>query len=94
MPMKCPRKGKMNTAMTLKRKIVEMEKTMSLSFAPMTGATAAMAEPPQIAVPAPMSVRASPSTPKSLPAPQATRNAVASVDAMTASDCEPTDRTW
>jgi hypothetical protein len=40
----------------LKRKIVDMAKATSLSSASMTGAVAAIAEPPHIEVPTPMSI--------------------------------------
>ena len=48
---KCPNIGKIYKAMALSRKIVPMAIEISCSAAPMTEATAAIAEPPQIAVP-------------------------------------------
>ena len=80
--------------MTLKRKIVEMEKIISLSFALMTGATAAIAEPPQMAVPAPIRVVVSRSSPKRRPTPQATKKDVSRVKIMTEKDWEPISSTW
>jgi hypothetical protein len=52
--MRCPRAGNRNTAMILKRKIVEMANVTSSSFASITGAVAAFAEPPQMEVPTQM----------------------------------------
>ena len=48
--------GKMNTAIKLNRNTVEIENATSLSLARMTGLVAAIAEPPQIDVPTPMSI--------------------------------------
>ena len=54
MPSAMPAAGKRNAANTLKRKIVEMDFATSSSSASMTGAVAAMAEPPQIDEPTPI----------------------------------------
>ena len=51
-----PRDGKIRAARMLKRKITEIACATSSSSAPMTGAVAAIAEPPQIDDPTPMSV--------------------------------------
>ena len=51
----------------------------ALSLAPITGATAAMAEPPQIAVPAPMRVVVLRSSFSSFPAERATAKAVSRI---------------
>ena len=83
MPQLCPMAGKIKTASTLKRKIVAIEITTSLSFAPMTGATAAIAEPPQMAVPAPTSDVISRSSPSAFPMRNAAPNAAISVNIMT-----------
>ena len=48
--------GKSRAASTLKRKITEMAWAISSSSAPMTGAVAAMAEPPQMEEPTPTRV--------------------------------------
>ena len=76
----------MNTASTLNRKMVEIEKTISLSLAPITGATAAIAEPPQIAVPAPIKVVVSSGSFSNLPTPQAIPKAASSVNIITYRD--------
>ena len=51
-----PRVGKIRAAKTLKKKITEMAWATSFSLAWMTGAVAAMAEPPQIEEPTPTRV--------------------------------------
>ena len=55
-PSTPPRVGKIRAAMTLNRKITEMAWAISSSSAPMTGAVAAMALPPQMEEPTPMRV--------------------------------------
>jgi hypothetical protein len=55
-----------------------------------TGETAAMADPPQIPVPAPISVRRSLGTPSSRPYSQAAARQMASVPSMTGSEDTPT----
>ena len=62
-----PRAGKMNTAIILKRNIVEIAWATSSSLALITGAVAAMAEPPHMEVPTPIKVVISPSVLRSLP---------------------------
>ena len=57
-----PRVGKTSAAITLKRKITEMAWATSSSSARITGAVAAMAEPPQMEEPTPMSVAIFPGT--------------------------------
>ena len=54
--IRCPKNGKIKTAKMLKKKIVEIDKAISSSFASKIGEAAAMAEPPQIAVPNPIKV--------------------------------------
>ena len=51
-----PKVGKISAAITLNRKITEIDWAISSSLAPITGAVAAIAEPPQIEEPTPMSV--------------------------------------
>ena len=51
-----PRVGKISAAKTLKKKITDMACATSFSLAWMTGAVAAMAEPPQIEEPTPIKV--------------------------------------
>lgn len=55
-PRKYPKEGKINAAITLKRKITEIEVAMSSLLASIMGAVAAIAEPPQIEEPTPMSI--------------------------------------
>ena len=50
-PSQCPKTGKINKAIAFNTKIVANATDISLSFAFRTGPTAAMALPPQIAVP-------------------------------------------
>ncbi len=52
-PMALPREGKTSAARILNKKITEMAWAISSSSAPMTGAVAAMAEPPQMDDPTP-----------------------------------------
>ena len=54
-PSTPPRVGKIRAAMTLNRKMTEMAWAISSSSAPITGAVAAMAEPPQMEDPTPTS---------------------------------------
>ena len=56
MPIASPSVGKMSAAKTLNRKKTEMAWATSWSLALMTGAVAAIAEPPQMDDPTPMSV--------------------------------------
>lgn len=56
MPSMEPRVGKVRAARTLKRKITEIDWAISSSFASITGAVAAIAEPPQIEEPTPIRV--------------------------------------
>ena len=55
-PRKLPKIGKIIAARTLKKKITEMDWATSSSSALITGAVAAMAEPPQMEEPTPMRV--------------------------------------
>ncbi|MPM77040.1 hypothetical protein SDC9_124039 [bioreactor metagenome] len=55
-PIILPRAGKIKTAITLNKKMVEMACATSSSLALITGAVAAMAEPPQMEVPTPIKV--------------------------------------
>ena len=56
MPSACPSVGKMSVATTLNKKMTEMAWATCSSLARMTGAVAAMAEPPQMEEPTAMSV--------------------------------------
>ena len=55
-PMSVPKAGKMSAASTLKKNMTDIDCATSSSDASMTGAVAAMAEPPHIDEPTPMSV--------------------------------------
>ena len=55
-PSIAPKVGKRKAAITLKRKITEIDWAMSSSDALITGAAAAIAEPPQIEEPTPTKV--------------------------------------
>lgn len=59
---KCPIAGKTYRATALSRKIEPIDTAISDSVAPMTELTAAMAEPPQMAVPAEISAEVLPSS--------------------------------
>ena len=52
-PIILPKVGNIRAAITLNKKITEMERAISSSLAPITGAVAAMADPPQIEDPTP-----------------------------------------
>ena len=51
-----PSVGKINAAMILNKNITEIDCAISSSFAPITGAVAAIAEPPHIDEPTPIKV--------------------------------------
>ena len=55
-PSIAPKVGKRKAAITLKRKITEIDWAMSSSDALITGAAAAISEPPQIEEPTPTKV--------------------------------------
>lgn len=55
-PIACPNAGNMTAASTLKKNMMEIACATSSSSASMTGAVAAMAEPPQIEDPTPTRV--------------------------------------
>ena len=93
-PIRCPSAGKMKTAAMLKRNIVDMEWAISSSFAPITGAVAAIADPPQMAVPTPIRVAVTESSRRTLCMAQAERNAAVRVKAITTRDSLPTARTF
>ena len=54
--MVCPRAGNTRAAITLKRKTTDIACATSSSSAPITGAVAAMAEPPHIDEPTPIRI--------------------------------------
>ena len=53
-PIACPKTGKISAARMLKRNITDIERATSSSSASITGAVAAIAEPPQIEEPTPI----------------------------------------
>ena len=55
-PKKLPKVGKIKAAMILNKKITEIAWAISLWLASMTGAVAAIAEPPQIEEPTPIKI--------------------------------------
>src|SRR5690606_15253801 len=55
-PKSCPKGGNKNTAIILNRKIVEIDWATFSSLALITGAVAAIAEPPQMDVPTPIKI--------------------------------------
>ena len=69
--------------------MVVIDKAISWSRAPITGAVAAMAEPPQIAVPTPISTGTAPLSRSSRLSPHAVRKAIASVTKVSGSDANP-----
>ena len=83
----------MNAAMTLNKKITEIEVATSESFALMTGAVAAIAEPPQIDEPTPTRVATSDGILRSLLITNATTSEVVIVDRMISSESPPTSST-
>ena len=93
-PSALPSVGKTSAAMTLKRKMTEMACATSSSSALMTGAVAAMAEPPQMEEPTPMSVAVRPGTLSARHITYATTRDVVMVDAMTGRLVTPTFATW
>ena len=88
-PMRLPRYGNTMAAITLNRKMMEMDWATSSSLALMTGAVAAMADPPQIDEPTPMSVAILPGMPSAFETTNATTSAVQMVVTMMGSDSQP-----
>ena len=74
----------------LNKKIVDIACATSSSLARITGAVAAMADPPQMDVPTPIRVVVLPSIFIALPTKYAVRNEALSVNTITANDCPPT----
>ena len=95
-PMMAPSVGKRRAAITLKKNITLMACATSSSSAPMTGLVAAIAEPPQIEDPTPMSMDGLRSTPITFFRRNATARDTEIVDIIIGSDwipvCATTDR--
>ena len=90
MPMAPPSAGNSSAARMLNRKITETACAISSSSAPMTGAVAAMADPPQMDEPTPTSTEMRPGIFMHLHSANATASDVAMVAQMMGSDWAPT----
>ena len=88
-PSTLPSIGKKIAASTLKKKMTEMACATSSSFASMTGAVAAIADPPQIDEPTPTRVAMFPEIRSARCKPHASSRAVAMVHTIMGSDCLP-----
>lgn len=92
-PNSAPNVGKNSAASILKKKITEMDCATSSSFASITGAVAAIAEPPQMEEPTPTKVAVLPGTRSSLCSTNAMIRDVLIVLRMMGSDCLPVSKT-
>ena len=88
-----PRVGKIRAAKTLKKKITEMAWATSFSLARITGAVAAMAEPPQIEDPTPIKVASFVSSLKKRWKKKAIIKAIEIVERITGREDFPTAKT-
>ena len=88
-PSILPMIGNIIAAITLKKKITEMDCATSSSSAPITGAVAAIAEPPQIDDPTPISIAEFLFMFKTFFMIKATRRAVEMVPTIIGRDCIP-----
>ena len=88
-PSICPRYGKMIAARTLKKNITEIDCATSSSSAEITGAVAAIAEPPQIEDPTPINVEIFDGIFIILHSIKATARDVQIVEQIIGSDCMP-----
>ena len=89
-PSAPPSVGKIMAAMTLKRKMTDMDWAISSSSAPMTGAVAAMALPPHMEEPTPISVDILDGMCSSFCISHATTREVVIVDKITGREALPT----
>ena len=87
--MRLPRIGKRMAAKTLKKKITEMDWATSSSSASITGAVAAMAEPPQMEEPTPTKVEILEGIRRALCSTKAMSRETAMVQTMMGRDCLP-----
>ena len=92
-PKAAPSAGKINAAAMLNRKITEIDCAISSSSASMTGAVAAMAEPPQMEEPTPIKMALFVGIFKSRKSRTAMRIDVVMVARMMGRDCLPFSRT-
>lgn len=88
-PISCPRLGNNRAARMLKKNITEMAWAISSSSASITGAAAAMADPPHIDDPTPMSVAMWSLMRPVLMAMNATKSELDIVDRIIGSDSLP-----
>ena len=91
-PRNVPNAGKIKAARTLKKKMTEMDCATSSSSAPMTGAAAAMADPPQMEDPTPMRVAVLSGILNARRRIAASNSAVQMVPTMIGRDCFPVCR--
>ena len=89
-PSMPPSVGNTSAAITLKRKMTLMAWAISSSSASITGAVAAMAEPPQMEEPTPMSVEIFPGMLSARQSRKDTASEVAIVETMIGSEVAPT----
>ena len=94
MPIASPSVGKMSAAKTLNRNTTEMAWATSWSLALMTGAVAAIAEPPQMDDPTPISVAVRLGTCSARHKMNAVSNDAVMVDTITGSEVAPTWAIW
>ena len=94
MPSAPPSVGKNSAARMLKRKMTEMDWAISSSSAPMTGAVAAMAEPPQMEEPTPTSTEMLHGILSQRLMAKAMTSEVVMVEQMMGSDLLPTWAIW
>ena len=92
-PIAVPRTGKMIAARTLKKNMTEIDCATSSSSAPMTGAAAAIAEPPHIDEPTPMSVAVLPFILIAFERRNAAMSDTEIVETIIGSDCIPVSAT-
>ena len=92
-PIALPRSGNMIAARTLKKNMTLIACATSSSSAPITGAVAAIAEPPHIEEPTPISVAVLPFILSAFDRRYAVRSDTVIVDRIIGSDCSPVSAT-
>ena len=88
-PIRLPKAGNISAASTLKKNMTEIDCATSSSPASMTGAVAAIAEPPQMDEPTPMSVAIFEGICMALCSTNAIRSEAAMVQMIMGRDCTP-----
>ena len=91
-PKSPPSVGKIRAAKILNKKMTEIDWAISSSSAPITGAVAAMADPPHIEEPTPMSTALFLGSFKALYITKATTSEIVIVERMMGRDCAPLDK--